>query len=170
MMALIYPLTMSLLSTQRFFRWMPNSLSCTECSSCPAESHWYPAYANRPLKVVARCRMMSHDAQVNTCYNVNCQRRTREHDAALHRRKPAMGSSSSCRAHHEAPFRRQIGKHLHLAALVHFLPSSRDSFSVLPSHLLDTLPGTNRAPKSCRTMSYNVAQSRETPTAICAIM
>ena len=102
--------------------------------------------------------------------NVNCQRRTREHDAALHRRKPAMGSSSSCRAHHEAPFRRQIGKHLHLAALVHFLPSSRDSFSVLPSHLLDTLPGTNRAPKSCRTMSYNVAQSRETPKAICAIM
>ena len=23
-------------STQRVFRWMPNSLSCTECSSCPA--------------------------------------------------------------------------------------------------------------------------------------
>ena len=32
-----------------------------------------------PLKGVAQCRTMSHDAQVNTCYNVNCQRRTRAH-------------------------------------------------------------------------------------------
>lgn len=101
--------------------------------------------------------MMSHDAHVNTCYNVNCQRRTREHDAAHHRRKPSMGSSSSCRAHHKAPFRRQIGKHLHLAALVHFLPSSRDSFSALPSHPLDTLPGTNRAPQK---LSHDVVQCR----------
>lgn len=47
-----------LFSTQRVFRWMPNSLSCTECSPCPAESHWYPAYANRLLKVDAQCRTM----------------------------------------------------------------------------------------------------------------
>ena len=55
---------------------------------------------------VARCRTMSHDAHVNTCYNVNCQRRTREHDAAHHRRKPAMGSSSS------APPSRPLGTSL----------------------------------------------------------
>ena len=47
-----------LFSTQRVFCWMPNSLSCTECSPCPAKSHWYPAYANRLLKVGAQCRMM----------------------------------------------------------------------------------------------------------------
>ena len=56
-MVLVYPLSMSFF-TQRVFRWMPNSLSYTECSPCSAESHWYPAYANRPLKVGAQCRMM----------------------------------------------------------------------------------------------------------------
>ena len=30
---------------------------------------------------------MSQDAQVNTWYNVNCERRTRAHDAARHRGK-----------------------------------------------------------------------------------
>ena len=49
-----------------FFAGCQTSLSCTECSPCPAKSHWYPAYANRLLKVGAQCRTMSHDAQVNT--------------------------------------------------------------------------------------------------------
>ena len=79
---------------------------------CNIGSHLHPG-TNRTLKScrtmshnVARCRMMSHDAHVNTCYNVNCQRRTREHDAAHHRRKPAMGSSSS------APPSRPLGTSL----------------------------------------------------------
>ena len=79
LMVLVYPLSMSFLPTQRGFCWMPNNPSCTECSAHPAESHCYPARRKSPLKVVAQCRTMSHDAQVNTCYNVNCQRRTREH-------------------------------------------------------------------------------------------
>lgn len=37
---------------------------------------------------------LSHDAQVNTCYHINCQRRTRAHDAALHRRNPSTDSLS----------------------------------------------------------------------------
>lgn len=94
-MVLVYPLSMSFFPTQRGFRWMPNSPSCTEYSVHAAESHWYPAYTNRPLRVGAQCRTMSHDAQVNTCYHINCQRRTRAHDAALHRRKLSTGSTSS---------------------------------------------------------------------------
>ena len=106
-MVLVYPLSMSFLPTQRDFCWMPNNPSCTECSAHPAESHCYPARRKSPLKVVAQCRTMSHDvaqcrtmsqdAQVNMCYNVNCQRRTRTQDAAQQQRKPSMGSSSSCR-------------------------------------------------------------------------
>ena len=107
LMVLVYPLSMSFLPTQRDFCWMPNNPSCTECSAHPAESHCYPARRKSPLKVVAQCRTMSHDvaqcrtmsqdAQVNMCYNVNCQRRTRTQDAAQQQRKPSMGSSSSCR-------------------------------------------------------------------------
>ena len=64
-------------------------------------SFGYPTrHESSPQKLshnVARCRTMSQDAQVNMCYNVNCQRRTRTQDAAQQQRKPSMGSSSSCR-------------------------------------------------------------------------
>ena len=90
--------------------------------------------------------------------NVNCQRRTRTHDAALQRRKPSMGSSSSCRAHHKAPFRRQqIGKHLRLAVLEYFFTNfTRFFFS--PSFSSFGYPARHESsPQSCRTMSHDVA-------------
>lgn len=71
-----------LLPAQRIFAGCRTVRLINECSSRPAESQCYPTCANQTQKLshnVARCRMMSHDAQVNTCYNVNCQRRTREH-------------------------------------------------------------------------------------------
>ena len=75
MMVPVYPFTMNFCPLNGFHR-MPNSPSCTECSVHPAESHWYPARRKSPPE---SWRTMSRDAQVNTCYNVNCQRRTREH-------------------------------------------------------------------------------------------
>lgn len=102
---------------------------------------------------------MSHDAQVNTCYNVNCQRRTRTHDAAPQRRKPSMGSSSSCRAHHKAPFRRQqIGKHLHLAVLEYFFTNfTRSFFQSFLLILRIPCPARIEPPPK---LSHNVVQCR----------
>ena len=62
---------------------------------CPAQIA--PESCRTMSHDVAQCRTMSQDAQVNMCYNVNCQRRTRTQDAAQQQRKPSMGSSSSCR-------------------------------------------------------------------------
>lgn len=115
--------------------------------------------------------MMSHDAQVNTCYHVNCQRRTRAHDAAQHRRKPFTGSPSSCRPHHKAPFRSKLetaydrrgfflyktGNHLHLAALVYFF-TIFTKFFFSPSFSSFGYP--TRHESSPQKLSHNVVQCR----------
>ena len=89
-MVLVYPLSMSFFHSTGFsldaeqsvlhgMLVMPRRKSLVPCLRESTPESW---------------RTMSHDAQVNTCYHINCQKRTRAHDAALHRRKPSTGSTS----------------------------------------------------------------------------
>ena len=130
--------------------------------------------ANRPLKVVAQCRIMSQDAQGNMCYNVNCQRRMRTHDATQHQRNYPRVTYPLAEPITQD---RSAGKLVTVYDMIGgdsfstkqeiictpplsntLQPSSRDSFSVPPSHPLDSLTGTNRTLKSCHTMTHNVAR------------
>ena len=90
-MVLVYPLSMSFFYSTGFsldakqsvlhgMLAMPRRKSLVPCLRESTPESW---------------RTMSHDAQVNMCYNVNCQRRTRTHESAQQLRKSSTGSSSS---------------------------------------------------------------------------
>ena len=56
----------------------------------PGRKSMLPNPSESNPKVVAQCRTMSHDAQVNTCYHINCQRRTRAHTLPGANRTPKV--------------------------------------------------------------------------------